>query len=209
MAARHQIEPAPSETSYLGDRNAEGSLVPGGVPLRSSTPLSGETHPILNINGKKETNLMLCLDLHRVLHTERSPIVDGGNKEPLRLHDDHAQKRLWSGTHTLTTRESSSSLRVPGPSYGSFPQDPRPLGHKPSFPSPHPSNITHTPATRKGDVAGIKEPSGSSTYGQSLFNSIAVLVGVGILSEPLAFASAGWLLGTILIVFYGALSCYT
>jgi vesicular inhibitory amino acid transporter len=35
------------------------------------------------------------------------------------------------------------------------------------------------------------------------------LVGVGILSEPLAFASAGWLLGTILIIFYGALSCYT
>jgi hypothetical protein len=145
------------------------------------------------------------------LHTERSPIVDGRNTDPLQ-HDDNAQKRLLSGTHAIITPKSSSSLLVPGPSYGSCPQEPqlrhstRPLGSRSSH---HPSNTTHTPATRKGDTASIKEPSGSSTYGQSLFNSIAVLVGVGILSEPLAFASAGWLLGTILIVFYGALSCYT
>lgn len=29
------------------------------------------------------------------------------------------------------------------------------------------------------------------------------------LSEPLAFAYSGWVMGTILIVAYGALACYT
>lgn len=50
---------------------------------------------------------------------------------------------------------------------------------------------------------------GQSTYGQTLFNSIAILLGIGILSEPLAFAYAGWIGGTALIVFMGFLNCYT
>ncbi|KAJ7619383.1 transmembrane amino acid transporter protein-domain-containing protein [Roridomyces roridus] len=50
---------------------------------------------------------------------------------------------------------------------------------------------------------------GQSTFGQTLFNSIAILLGIGMLSEPLAFAYAGWGMGSILIVFYGFISCYT
>ncbi|KII93498.1 hypothetical protein PLICRDRAFT_49538 [Plicaturopsis crispa FD-325 SS-3] len=50
---------------------------------------------------------------------------------------------------------------------------------------------------------------GKSTFGQTLFNSIAILLGIGMLSEPLAFAYAGWIGGTILIVFYGFITCYT
>ncbi|KIK31637.1 hypothetical protein CY34DRAFT_764683, partial [Suillus luteus UH-Slu-Lm8-n1] len=50
---------------------------------------------------------------------------------------------------------------------------------------------------------------GQSTYRQTLFNSIAILLGIGILSEPLAFAYAGWIGGTALIVFMGFLNCYT
>lgn len=50
---------------------------------------------------------------------------------------------------------------------------------------------------------------GQSTFGQTLFNSIAILVGIGMLSEPLAFAYAGWSMGTVLITMYGALACYT
>lgn len=48
-----------------------------------------------------------------------------------------------------------------------------------------------------------------STFSQSLFNSMAILLGIGLLSEPLAFSYAGWLGGTILITFYGWLTCYT
>ncbi|KAF8559229.1 hypothetical protein OG21DRAFT_1403136 [Imleria badia] len=50
---------------------------------------------------------------------------------------------------------------------------------------------------------------GKSTYGQTLFNCIAVLSGIGMLSEPLAFAYAGWLWGTVLIIFFGLITCYT
>ncbi|KAF8605185.1 hypothetical protein BDV93DRAFT_439599 [Ceratobasidium sp. AG-I] len=54
-----------------------------------------------------------------------------------------------------------------------------------------------------------KPPRGSSSFGQTLFNAIAILLGVGMLSEPLAFAYAGWIGGFVLIVFYGFLTCYT
>ncbi|KAG2350551.1 hypothetical protein BDR05DRAFT_954654 [Suillus weaverae] len=64
---------------------------------------------------------------------------------------------------------------------------------------------------RKSSVT-LRKPhnyGGQSTYGQTLFNSIAILLGVGMLSEPLAFAYAGWIGGTALIVFMGFLNCYT
>ncbi|KAF9654342.1 hypothetical protein BDM02DRAFT_3085571, partial [Thelephora ganbajun] len=48
-----------------------------------------------------------------------------------------------------------------------------------------------------------------STFGFKLFNSIAMLLGIGMLSEPLAFSYAGWGCGTLLLIFYGFLTCYT
>ncbi|KAJ7357064.1 transmembrane amino acid transporter protein-domain-containing protein [Mycena albidolilacea] len=50
---------------------------------------------------------------------------------------------------------------------------------------------------------------GQSTFGQTLFNCVAMLVGIGLLSVPLAFAYSGWLMGTVLILSYGFISCYT
>jgi solute carrier family 32 (vesicular inhibitory amino acid transporter) len=46
-------------------------------------------------------------------------------------------------------------------------------------------------------------------YDLQLFNSTAILLGIGMLSEPLAFAYAGWVMGTVLIIFYGFITCYT
>ena len=42
-----------------------------------------------------------------------------------------------------------------------------------------------------------------------MFNAIAILLGIGMLSEPLAFAYAGWTGGMLLIIFYGYITCYT
>ncbi|KAK2461784.1 hypothetical protein APHAL10511_006247 [Amanita phalloides] len=50
---------------------------------------------------------------------------------------------------------------------------------------------------------------GQSTFGQSLFNTTAILLGIGVLSEPLAFAYTGWIAGTALLIFYALTSCYT
>ncbi|PFH54636.1 hypothetical protein AMATHDRAFT_134903 [Amanita thiersii Skay4041] len=50
---------------------------------------------------------------------------------------------------------------------------------------------------------------GQSTFGQTLFNATAILLGIGLLSEPLAFSYAGWTAGTILIIFYAFIASYT
>lgn len=50
---------------------------------------------------------------------------------------------------------------------------------------------------------------GTSTFGQTLFNSFNVLCGVGLLSEPLAFSSAGWLSSIFLFLFCGLATNYT
>jgi hypothetical protein len=78
---------------------------------------------------------------------------------------------------------------------------------------------THDPAFQEdGGIRGhtgsldfkdISIPTGTSTYGQTLFNTTAILLGIGMLSEPLAFALSGWIGGTCLIIFYGAISCYS
>lgn len=53
----------------------------------------------------------------------------------------------------------------------------------------------------------IEEQRGKSTYGQTLFNCVNVLVGVGLLAEPLAFADAGWIVGTFLLLFCALITC--
>ncbi|KAG2350557.1 hypothetical protein BDR05DRAFT_954656 [Suillus weaverae] len=72
--------------------------------------------------------------------------------------------------------------------------------------------LTDRSLLRRKSSATLREPhnyGGQSTYGQTLFNCIAILLGVGLLSEPLAFAYAGWIGGTALLVFMGFLTCYT
>ncbi|OXH00179.1 hypothetical protein C369_07277, partial [Cryptococcus neoformans A5-35-17] len=55
----------------------------------------------------------------------------------------------------------------------------------------------------------VRVPAGQSTEGQTLFNATAVLVGIGLLSLPLAFAYAGWICGSLLLFGFGWITCYT
>ncbi|GEM08912.1 amino acid transporter [Rhodotorula toruloides] len=57
--------------------------------------------------------------------------------------------------------------------------------------------------------AAIEEHRGESTWSQSLFNTVNVLIGVGLLADPLAFADAGWIFGTILLLFCCLVTNYT
>ncbi|EJT97835.1 hypothetical protein DACRYDRAFT_91301 [Dacryopinax primogenitus] len=61
------------------------------------------------------------------------------------------------------------------------------------------------------DEAPIAEApgGGTSTFGQSLFNCIAILLGVGVLSESVAFTYAAWIGGFVLLGTYGILTYYT
>lgn len=50
---------------------------------------------------------------------------------------------------------------------------------------------------------------GHSTMPQTVFNSVNVLVGIGMLSLPLAFQYSGWLVGVILMMFSAIATMYT
>lgn len=58
-------------------------------------------------------------------------------------------------------------------------------------------------------IKGHEVELGRSTSGQTMFNAIAVLVGIGVLSEPLAFRYAGWIGGTVLLLSFGLVTNYT
>jgi len=59
------------------------------------------------------------------------------------------------------------------------------------------------------DGQWIKIRVGRSTQPQTVFNSINVLIGIGILSLPLAFQYSGWAFGSVLFAFSGAITLYT
>jgi vesicular inhibitory amino acid transporter len=50
---------------------------------------------------------------------------------------------------------------------------------------------------------------GQSTLPQSVFNSINALIGVGLLSLPLAFKMSGWILGLLILSVTAAVTAYT
>lgn len=58
------------------------------------------------------------------------------------------------------------------------------------------------------DAATIEMLSGSTIY-QTIFNSVNILMGIGILSLPLGIAYAGWIFGIFLLTASGAVTLYT
>jgi len=48
-----------------------------------------------------------------------------------------------------------------------------------------------------------------STFTQSCFNSVNVLMGIGLISFPFAFYLTGWVLGVLLLVFFALLTMHT
>ncbi|KAF2637843.1 hypothetical protein P280DRAFT_472005 [Massarina eburnea CBS 473.64] len=50
---------------------------------------------------------------------------------------------------------------------------------------------------------------GQSTLPQTVFNSVNVLVGVGLLTLPLAFKYSGWVVGMVFLAFSAVTTCYT
>ncbi|KAI0068476.1 hypothetical protein BV25DRAFT_1846580 [Artomyces pyxidatus] len=92
---------------------------------------------------------------------------------------------------------------------------PTPLNERtPLLVSPRKAAYSKPPALRRLSTTGAASTKthvigGKSTFGQTVSNAAALLLGIGMLSEPLAFAYSGWICGTLLIVFYGYITCYT
>ncbi|KAF8481230.1 transmembrane amino acid transporter protein-domain-containing protein [Russula ochroleuca] len=71
------------------------------------------------------------------------------------------------------------------------------------------SDAPSTPRHPPNSVPPKPTAIGQSTFSQTLFNATALLLGIGMLSEPLAFSYAGWICGTLLVILYGIITCYT
>ncbi|KAJ2918943.1 hypothetical protein MD484_g1378, partial [Candolleomyces efflorescens] len=80
--------------------------------------------------------------------------------------------------------------------------------HHTSLLAPPPQTLHHRSSNLSHKTAHYTYV-GRSTYGQTLFNSIAILLGIGMLSEPLAFAYSGWIMGSVITIVYAYISCYT
>ena len=50
---------------------------------------------------------------------------------------------------------------------------------------------------------------GRSTREQTIFNAVNILMGIGLLSIPLAFEYSGWIMGILLLLFSSAVTLYT
>ncbi|OZJ05932.1 hypothetical protein BZG36_01225 [Bifiguratus adelaidae] len=65
------------------------------------------------------------------------------------------------------------------------------------------------------DMGGLEENGevfldlGKSTFAQSLYNSMNILIGIAILSFPLSFKYGGWILGSLTLVFSCLITSYT
>ncbi|KAI9037373.1 putative transporter [Aspergillus affinis] len=64
-------------------------------------------------------------------------------------------------------------------------------------------SIQHEDGTKSNVVVG------QSTVPQTIFNSVNVLIGVGLLSLPLAMKQAGWLFGLLFLLFAAVTTSYT
>lgn len=67
--------------------------------------------------------------------------------------------------------------------------------------------IVRTFEDKDGNVS--TEVAGQSTVPQTIFNSVNVLIGVGLLSLPLGFKYSGWLIGLLLLTFAASTTYYT
>lgn len=65
-------------------------------------------------------------------------------------------------------------------------------------------NISHSQNEVDGSVSNLK-----STFVQSVFNSVNVLVGIGVLALPLGFRCGGWALGSFTFFFCTFATNYT
>lgn len=64
-------------------------------------------------------------------------------------------------------------------------------------------HVQHEDGTEEDIVVG------QSTLPQTIFNSVNVLIGIGLLSLPLAMKHAGWVLGLVFLIFSAVATSYT
>ncbi|KAF9240946.1 transmembrane amino acid transporter protein-domain-containing protein [Melanogaster broomeanus] len=125
-------------------------------------------------------------------------------------HSERARKtQRESPTARLSGRETTPLLKRSASLTLTSPCGLARVNYKSLSPPENTNDLSQTSLQASPGTVAQYHHSGRTTYGQTLFNCIAVLAGIGMLSEPLVFAYTGWFWGTVLIVFLGIVSCYT
>lgn len=131
----------------------------------------------------------------------------GPSKRPLPslgLPDIHVASSSGYGTSygSVASRISQISSRQPVKAYREYPSSvigERDLDREPLLVK----QIQHEDGTKENIVVG------QSTVPQTIFNSVNVLIGVGLLSLPLGIKYAGWLIGLSFLLFSALVTAYT
>ncbi|RPD63024.1 hypothetical protein L227DRAFT_651309 [Lentinus tigrinus ALCF2SS1-6] len=178
----------------------------GGRPIRQPTRTGGDDALLEHIQWDEDLTPEPSTESRRFDFTSRPTTDTRWPVSPLFEDEDDlpTPRAEQPGERTpLLVRGSSShlSLGLPPPTT-SFEE------HSPHYAALG-RRISSTSVRSKASLKTKYYHVGHSTFAQTLLNAVAVLFGIGMLSEPLAFAYAGWIGGTILIIGYGLISCYT
>jgi len=169
-------------------RNAKRKPLPTRSILSSS--------PIQRLGGTSSSPPTLPPPSHATLQTETSPLLLQPTKT--RRLSTHSRRKRGRKFSTSSTSQFSHY----GATCDDDDDDDLESGHKQR-------QRRGSTFSKEAWKAAIEQHRGESTWFQSLFNTVNVLVGVGLLAEPLAFCYGGWLLGTILLLFCALVTNYT
>ncbi|PYI10086.1 transporter [Aspergillus sclerotiicarbonarius CBS 121057] len=181
-------EVLPRRSSFVADSDEEWAAARSDI-LRSQDYSNHDadlTRPLLSTDGEAEDNSLAGqLDLRK--RTSHADILEpplGGSYGTISSRVSEVTRR-----HAIQLHREQQSLGD-----ASLDHDREPILVK---------QVQHDDGTRECVVVG------QSTVPQTIFNSVNVLIGVGLLSLPLALKHAGWLLGLIFLLFAAVTTSYT
>jgi vesicular inhibitory amino acid transporter len=203
----HEITPARPVLKFEGDEDehghstgVEGSLPAGRSLLREAFENPGRGHSETRDHPREGSHLV----------NEQTPLVGGSRKLSV--------PPSWSDSIFSVQPSLASGF---GGSHGTFYASQR----RPSIIRPHVADIFREDLALKGPEVEELEPLiikqieedgvtynvvvGQSTLPQTVFNSVNVLIGVGLLSLPLGLLYSGWVIGILFMIFAGVTTQYT
>ncbi|KAJ3262334.1 hypothetical protein HK103_002775 [Boothiomyces macroporosus] len=150
------------------------------------------------------------------LDLQRNTSISNGNVQP---SWSSSYKRSLDYTYFRNSRASgvtlpSISIEDPSPNTPDFTDDESPLLESSFLRNPklarHDDVLGDTEVIYEEEESLIEEiDQVHSTFSQTLFNSVNILMGIGILSLPFGFAITGWAVGLGLLVLFGLMTYHT
>ena len=176
------LEDNASENYYFSAVNSSNSTPACSPPISLRSQIE-------SFAGSYSRTSALYMAENLSVQLDKEEDLESTLRYPPLLEEDHVKSRLIPIDYTLSKTISSHG----GNAYLSFPLS----RHVTAA-----SVISHQLAPHKDSLQ-------RSTFVQSVFNSVNVLVGIGILAYPIAFRCSGWVLGTCIFLFCTLATNYT